>query len=52
MGTWIVKAKSPASGEVSSTLKDGWAQAVELRDEFIAKGYESWIEDTNGKKVG
>ena len=52
MGPWKVKKRSPASGVVTETLADDWNKALELRDEFIAKGFEAWIEDVDGRRVG
>jgi hypothetical protein len=49
--TWLVKARSPATKQVSTTLADSWSQVLELVNDLRQRGNEVWVEDTQGRPV-
>jgi hypothetical protein len=49
--TWFVKSQGP-DGKITSTLKDDWKEALELREKFQVKRIKAWIEDMDGRLVG
>lgn len=48
--TWYVKSIS-AAGQISTIPKDDFTEAVELRQELLAQGISTRIEDADGTVV-
>ena len=48
--TLYIKKPSP-NGAASSVSAHNCGEAVRMRNEFIAHGYEAWIEDVDGEVV-